>query len=221
MKREDAKAPRPERSPADRRKRETNAKPNAFGVRASFREVNAPWGFAAGQRTRQRTGSQQTRMKTISLSLENNRPAWLLWLAGAGLMAGCASEPVSHVVSAPPPPPPAPVTATTAYVTPGAPGTTTTQTTQTTPTGTVVTTQSQPTGTIIVTQAPPALQAEVVMAQPSSSHVWVAGYWTWRNNQYQWMAGHWAVPPYAGAKWVAPRWQTENGAYRFYEGSWN
>lgn len=84
----------------------------------------------------------------------------------------------------------------------------------------MVTTQSQP-STIVVTQAPPALQSEVILAQPSSAHVWVAGYWTWRNNQYQWMAGHWEVPPYANAKWNSPRWQTESGAYRFYEGYWN
>lgn len=102
------------------------------------------------------------------------------WCGAIGLMAGCASEPVSHVVSAPLPP--APTTTQT----------TTTQTTQTTPGGgTVVTTQTQPSNAIIVTQAPPPLQTETILPQPSSSHVWVPGYWTWRNNQYQWMAGHW------------------------------
>ncbi len=140
----------------------------------------------------------------------------LLALCSAiGLMGGCASEPESHMVSAPPPSDPtvvaAPVTTTTQ----------TTQTTQTTPSGTVVTTQTTPVNTIVVTQAPPAMRTEVVLAQPSSSHVWVPGYWTWRSNQYQWMAGHWEVPPYANASWTAPRWQTENGAYRFYEGAWN
>lgn len=158
-------------------------------------------------------------MKTISPALQkNNRPmplTPLLTLCGAiALMAGCASEPASHLVSAPPPSAP-----TTAYATTPGP-TTTTQTTQTTPTGTVVTTQSQP-STIVVTQAPPALQTEATLAQPSSAHVWIPGYWTWRSNQYQWMAGRWEMPPYAGAKWMTPRWQTESGAYRFYEGYWN
>ena len=163
-----------------------------------------------------------TRMHFISTSPQkDNRTCSLAPLlaisALIGLMAGCASEPQSYVVSAPPPAAPvAPATMMTA----SAPMTTT-QTTQTTPTGTVVTTQSQPVSTIVVTQAPPALQTELVVAQPSSSHVWVAGYWTWRNNQYQWMAGHWEVPPYSNAKWTTPRWQTENGAYRFYEGYWN
>ena len=102
-----------------------------------------------------------------------------------------------------------------------------------TPSGTPVTT-TQPTavavpvanaapGTaVVVMQAPPpAPPPEAVTARPSSDHVWIPGYYTWRNNRYEWMAGHWEVPPYASAKWMTPRWQTESGAYRFYEGYWN
>ena len=96
----------------------------------------------------------------------------------------------------------------------------TTQTTQTSPNGMVTTTQSLPVNSYIVSQAPPAVQVEVLLAQPSSAHVWIAGYWTWRQNQYEWMAGRWEVPPYSNAKWSPPHWETENGAYRFYEGSW-
>jgi len=73
----------------------------------------------------------------------------------------------------------------------------------------------------IVLQAPPAPQPEAVLPRPSSSHVWVAGYWTWQNNRYAWMAGHWEVPPYANATWVTPRSEVEGGAIRFYEGYWN
>jgi len=119
----------------------------------------------------------------------------------AAVLGGCASEPESHVVSAPPPG--APVVTTTGqpavYATP-APST-----------------QS----TIIVTQAPPALQQEVVSARPSSDHVWVGGYWTWRNSRYEWVSGHWTVPPRSGASWVPPRWEPEGGSYRFYEGYWD
>jgi hypothetical protein len=135
------------------------------------------------------------------------------------LVGGCSSEPDSHVVSAPPPPPPgvAPTVVTTS--------TTTTPTTQTVytqgPTQQTVYTQGQPQSTIIVQQAPPAAQAEVVLARPSPDHMWVHGYWTWRDNQYEWMAGHWEIPPHAGSVWIAPHWEPENGAYRFYEGYWN
>lgn len=146
--------------------------------------------------------------------------ASLLAAASLLVLAGCATEPRSHVLSAPPPP--APVA--TSNVVRMAPATTTTQTTQTTQTtadGTVVTTRTQPVSTIVVTQAPPAQQAELILAQPTAAHAWIPGYWTWRDNQYQWLAGRWEVPPHTNAKWMAPRWQTENGAYRFYEGYWN
>src|SRR5271155_5825996 len=99
------------------------------------------------------------------------------------LFAGCSSEPDSHVVSAPPPSaPPSTVMTTTTTTTPAVVVTNPDSTTTATP---VVST------TIITQQAPPALQTELVIAQPSPEHVWLAGYWTWRNDQYQWMAGHW------------------------------
>jgi hypothetical protein len=75
--------------------------------------------------------------------------------------------------------------------------------------------------TVVVTQAPPMAQQEVVLARPSPEHVWIAGYWTWRDNQYEWMAGHWELPPRSDAAWVAPRWVQEGNSYRFYEGYWN
>jgi hypothetical protein len=76
-------------------------------------------------------------------------------------------------------------------------------------------------GTIIVTQAPPALQQEVVVARPSTAHVWLPGYWTWRNNRYEWLAGHWEIPPRIDAVWVAPRCERlSDGTYRYYEGYW-
>jgi hypothetical protein len=75
--------------------------------------------------------------------------------------------------------------------------------------------------TIVVTQAPPAMQQDVVLAQPTPQHVWIAGYWTWRDQRYEWMAGHWELPPSPSSVWVAPRWQQQGDAYRFYEGYWN
>ncbi|MDB6115967.1 MAG: hypothetical protein JWQ62_2912 [Lacunisphaera sp.] len=125
---------------------------------------------------------------------------------GALLFGGCSSEPESHVVSAPPPPAP-----TTQVVV-----------TQPSPQPVYTSTGQTANGAIIVMQAPPAPQQEVVMAQPSSDHRWVPGYWTWRNSRYEWMAGHWELPPNQNSVWVAPRWErTSDGAYRFYEGYWN
>jgi hypothetical protein len=126
---------------------------------------------------------------------------------GLALLAGCVSEPESHVVSAPPPPAPQQTQVVVAQ-----------------PSQPVVQAVQTPTGAVVVTQAPPALQQEVVTAQPSSAHKWVPGYWTWRtgSSRYEWIAGHWEVPPTRDSVWVAPRWETtSSGAYRFYEGYWN
>jgi WXXGXW repeat (2 copies) len=142
-------------------------------------------------------------------------------LGAIALLGGCGTEPDSHVVSAPPPPPPTQATVVTTQTT-STPVQTQTVYTQGQPqTQTVYTTQTQPTNTIIVAQAPPAVQAEVVLARPSPDHMWIAGYWTWRDNRYEWMAGHWELPPHSNAVWVAPHWEPENGAYRYYEGYWN
>ncbi len=84
-----------------------------------------------------------------------------------------------------------------------------------------VTTSTPVVSTTVVTQAPPALQVEVVLAQPSTRHMWLAGFWTWRNDRYEWMAGHWELPPSLGSVWVAPRWEQHDNAYKFYEGYWN
>lgn len=143
---------------------------------------------------------------------------------GAGLLlSGCVSEPESHVLSAPPPPPPV----STVNSTTGQPTTVTTvpnagavsvptATTTTTTTADGITRQQ----TVVVNQAPPMLQQEVVLARPSAQHVWVPGYWTWRNSRYEWMAGHWEIPPFSGATWVAPKSEPTSGGYRFYEGYW-
>lgn len=126
-------------------------------------------------------------------------------------LAGCATDPESHLVSAPPPPAPNTVTTTTVS----------TPMVVATPTY-VATSNGMPvTNTVVVTQAPPAMPQEVVLAQPSPQDVWIPGYWTWRNNQYQWMTGQWVLPPSSSSTWVAPRWEQEGNAYRFYEGSWN
>ena len=83
------------------------------------------------------------------------------------------------------------------------------------------TTVTPGTTTTIVNAAPPALQSDVVLAQPAPDYVWLAGYWTWHNNNgYRWVAGHWELPPRPGSLWVAPRWEQQGNAYRYYEGYW-
>jgi len=135
-----------------------------------------------------------------------------------GLLAGCASEPRSHMVSAPPPPAPTrSVTTTTTTTTPDTvPGVFVGN-----PANVTIATATPGVTTTIVNTAPPALQQDVVLAQPSPQHVWLAGYWTWQNNNgYRWVAGHWELPPSPGSIWVAPRWEQQGNAYKYYEGYW-
>ena len=145
------------------------------------------------------------------------RVAQLLSLGAIGLVAGCSSYPESHVVSAPPPPPPG--QAATVYSMP-VPAQPTTHVV-TTPQGTYAVPSPVGASSVIVMQAPPQAQQEVPTPRPSRDHVWVAGAWTWRNSRYEWMPGHWEIPPRAGAVWVPARWQPEGSSYRFYEGYWD
>ncbi len=131
------------------------------------------------------------------------------------MVAGCVSEPESHVVAAPPPA--GPVAANTT--------TTTTVTTAPATARVPVATTATPVApnTVVVTQAPPVVPAEVVPPQPSSAHKWVAGYWAWRDDHYLWIAGHWEVPPRPDATWMPPRWEHRDATndYVFYDGYWN
>jgi len=152
------------------------------------------------------TGMNSTHIKTSRTI--RHVAALTVMTGGIALLTGCGSYPESHVVSAPPP---------------SSPQTQLVVAQQQQPAQVVVAgSVQQPAGTIIVMQAPPAVQQEVVLAQPSSDHKWIPGYWTWRNNRYEWMAGHWELPPSSSAVWTAPRWErTSDGGYRFYEGFWN
>src|SRR5271165_5580797 len=78
------------------------------------------------------------------------------------LLAGCASEPESHLVSAPPPSASASsvtTTTTTAPVAVAVPA-------DGNPANMTIATTTPVVSTTIVTEAPPALQSEVVLAQP-------------------------------------------------------
>ncbi len=172
------------------------------------------WSLPPGMKT---TISAPPRPRRVTGSLA------VICTGAIGLLAGCASYPESHVVSAPPPPPPAaqPQQATV-YTVPAANQPPATHTVTQTQSGTTVAYPS-PVGasSIVVMQAPPQAQQEVPSARPSRDHVWIPGYWSWRTDRYEWMAGHWQVPSRFGAVWVPPRWQPEGTSWRYYEGYWD
>jgi len=73
-----------------------------------------------------------------------------------------------------------------------------------------------------VAQPPPAPRREVIVVRdrPSPDHVWVNGYWVWRESRHVWVAGHWEHPPRPHAVWVEPRWEHRHEGYVFIAGTW-
>lgn len=55
---------------------------------------------------------------------------------------------------------------------------------------------------------------------PSLQHVWIPGFWQWRQGGYRWVAGHWELPPTENANWVAPRWEQQSNGFTLVEGGW-
>jgi hypothetical protein len=66
--------------------------------------------------------------------------------------------------------------------------------------------------------APPPMRVVRVQPQsPGAGYNWINGYWYPVGNRYQWHAGYWTRPPYAGAHWVEPRHDGQN----YYQGYWD
>jgi len=122
-----------------------------------------------------------------------------------GFFPGCMTESASYQVSTPPPP--APLGREPAPATSG-------------PTSTAFSPLASSETTIVVTQVPQFPQREAVRAAPSYQQVWLAGYWTWRHDGYEWIAGHWEQPPGNSTLWIRPRWVRTGDSYLFYEGHW-
>jgi hypothetical protein len=70
----------------------------------------------------------------------------------------------------------------------------------------VVTTEPVSTRTVVVSEAPPPPRTEVITTAPSESHVWVAGNWTYTDNRWIWMPGHWELRPRTSAMWMPGHW---------------
>ena len=126
-----------------------------------------------------------------------------------GFFSGCVAEQASYQVPTPPPPAPLGRQATTPPPVSGP-----------APISTAFAPVASSETTIVVTQVPQFPQQEAVQPAPSYRSVWLAGYWTWRNDGYEWVAGHWEQPPGNSTLWIRPRWVRTGGSYRFYEGHW-
>lgn len=68
---------------------------------------------------------------------------------------------------------------------------------------------------------PPAPIAESTPPQPSSSAVWVPGYWSYENGtSYVWVPGRWQTPPAGYRTFQQPYWMQQGSGHVYVRGSW-
>ena len=75
-------------------------------------------------------------------------------------------------------------------------------------------------GPVIVHRTPPPPQTEVITVAPSPRHVWVPGYWTWRDDDWVWQSGYWESRPSPEARWVPGQWIATSNGWRWQDGEW-
>ncbi len=71
---------------------------------------------------------------------------------------------------------------------------------------------------IKVRPGPPIVRARPVC--PGPRHVWVAGNYAPRGNQYIYTDGYWAVPPPRHSHWVEGKWKHRRGGWMWIPGHW-
>jgi len=88
--------------------------------------------------------------------------------------------------------------------------------------GTIYHSEYEATSNVAVAQVPPppAPQEDVVVEQPTPSAVWIAGYYGFDGYNYNWVPGHWEVPPPDYGVFVRPHWVYRGGAYVYVRGYW-
>jgi hypothetical protein len=73
---------------------------------------------------------------------------------------------------------------------------------------------------VVVRVAPPAPRIEVRPVAPTPHHVWVSGYWGYRDRVgYEWHGGRWESP-HPGYAWEPAHWSERGGYWHFVGGHW-
>ena len=72
--------------------------------------------------------------------------------------------------------------------------------------------------TIYVLTAPPPMRVETVPA-PRRGYTWSPGYWNWRNERHQWVAGSW-VRDRPGYKYHETKWEQHDRGWHMERGNW-
>jgi hypothetical protein len=59
--------------------------------------------------------------------------------------------------------------------------------------------------------------------RPAREAVWIDGYWAYTGDPetpYEWMSGHWEIPPPGAHSWVPSGWQAAEDEYVYVRGRW-
>ena len=74
---------------------------------------------------------------------------------------------------------------------------------------------------------PPPLPASTPLflkpIRPAREAVWIDGYWAYTGNAnapYEWMAGHWEIPPPNAQSWLPSGWHRDGNSYVYVRGQW-
>jgi hypothetical protein len=78
----------------------------------------------------------------------------------------------------------------------------------------------------MVEQPPPMPESKPsyrTPTRPAREAIWIEGYWAYTGNPnapYEWMSGHWEIPPPGARSWVPSGWQRAGKNYVFVRGGW-
>jgi YMGG-like Gly-zipper len=88
--------------------------------------------------------------------------------------------------------------------------------------GTLYHSEAEATTTVAVPSVPPPPPPpyELQTAQPTPSAIWVYGFYDFDGYQYNWVPGHWEIPPAGYVAFVRPHWRYRGGAYVYVRGYW-
>lgn len=88
--------------------------------------------------------------------------------------------------------------------------------------GTIYRSEHDATSNVAVPQVPPppAPPEDIVTAQPTPSAIWIAGFYGFDGYRYNWVQGHWEIPPPYCRVFVRPHWVYQGGSYIYIRGYW-
>lgn len=71
--------------------------------------------------------------------------------------------------------------------------------------------------------APTSQPREFVPRRPAREAIWLEGHWAYtndRNEPYEWLPGHWEIPPSGRGTWIPDAWRQRDKGWIYVRGHW-